>query len=98
MITGKQTIEQYTHANSKAVMVKLENQKTLIRKRIENKGIIAEDIYHKDRLTDFEIASIPSMKAYMWIKQGAWKPKHFNRWLEMVKKSQTVENWTWEHK
>jgi hypothetical protein len=28
MITGKQTIEQYTHANSKAVMVKLDNQNT----------------------------------------------------------------------
>jgi len=63
-------------------MTKQEEQ---IRTRIANKGIWAEDIKHKGRLTDDEIATLPIENVYAWVRQGAWKPKHFNQWLKIMR-------------
>ena len=63
-------------------MTKQEEQ---IRVRIAKKGIYAEDMYHEGRLTDDEIASLDIQKVYSWVRQGAWKPKHFNKWLKVMR-------------
>ena len=57
----------------------------LIRQRIETKGIRAEDIKHKGRLSISEIGSIPESNVFMWIRAGDWKMKDFNKWLEARK-------------
>ena len=56
-----------------------------IRVRIAKKGIYAEDMYHEGRLTDDEIAGLPVEKVYSWVRQGAWKTKHFNKWLKVMR-------------
>lgn len=56
----------------------------LIQARLETKGIRAEDIKHKDRLTDDQIAAIDTVKIYQWIRTGEWKQKGFNRWLKVM--------------
>lgn len=56
----------------------------LIRARIESKGIRAEDIKHKNRLTDDEIAAIPVQHVYEWVRTGQWKHKDFKRWLKVL--------------
>jgi hypothetical protein len=61
-----------------------------IRARIETKGICAKDIYDKDRLTDAEIASITPINVYNWVRQGFWTQKHFNRWLQVTIKSNSI--------
>lgn len=63
-------------------MNKIEEQ---IRVRIAKKGIYAEDIRFKNRLTEDEIAYLPIDKIYMWIRQGAWKQKDFNKWLKTIR-------------
>ena len=60
-------------------------QEELIRVRIAKKGIYAEDIKHVGRLTDDEIAYLPVDKVYMWVRQGAWKTKDFNKWLKVMR-------------
>lgn len=45
----------------------------------------ADDIKHKGRLTDEQIADIPIDKVYMWVRIGAWKPKDFNKWLKVLR-------------
>ena len=57
----------------------------LVRQRIETKGIRAEDIKHKGRLSISEIDSIPESNVFMWIRAGDWKMKDFNKWLEAKK-------------
>ena len=56
-----------------------------IRVRISTKGIYAEDIYHEGRLSNDEIACLPVDKVYSWVRQGAWKQKHFNQWLKVMR-------------
>ena len=63
-------------------MTKQEEQ---IRVRIAKKGIYAEDMYHEGRLTDDEIATLDIDKVYSWVRQGAWKTKHFNKWLKVMR-------------
>ena len=63
-------------------MTKQEEQ---IRTRIAKKGIYAEDIKHKDRLSDEEIATLAIDKVYSWVRQGAWKTKDFNKWLKVMR-------------
>lgn len=57
----------------------------LIRVRIAKKGIYAEDIKHHGRLSEDEIAHLPVEKVYMWLRQGAWKQKDFNKWLKVMR-------------
>ena len=57
----------------------------LIRVRIAKKGIYAEDIRHNGRLSEDEIAYLPVEKVYMWLRQGAWKQKDFNKWLKVMR-------------
>ena len=61
------------------------NQEVQIRCRIANKGIYAEDIKHKCRLSDDEIACLDVGKVYSWVRQGAWKPRDFNKWLKVMR-------------
>jgi len=56
-----------------------------VRVRISKKGIYAEDMYHEGRLSEDEIASLDIEKVYSWVRQGAWKPKHFNKWLKVMR-------------
>lgn len=63
-------------------MSKVEEQ---IRCRIAKKGIYAEDIKHAGRLSDDEIACLSTDKVYAWVRQGAWKPKDFNKWLKVIR-------------
>lgn len=56
-----------------------------IRGRIANKGIYAEDIKHKGRLSDDEIACLDVKKVYSWVRNGAWKTKDFNKWLKVMR-------------
>lgn len=49
--------------------------------RIENGKIRAEDIKHKDRLTQEQIRSISPALAYEWIKSEKWTFKDFKKWL-----------------
>lgn len=65
-------------------MSKLSNEEQ-IRVRINTKGIYAEDIYHEGRLSEDEIANLPIEKVYSWVRQGAWKTKHFNKWLKVMR-------------
>jgi len=60
-------------------------QEELIRVRIAKKGIYAEDIKHVGRLSEDEIACLAVDKVYMWLRQGAWKQKDFNRWLKVMR-------------
>lgn len=50
--------------------------------RIESVGIRADDIKHKDRLTQEQIASISDANAYEWIRVGIWKKRDFLKWLD----------------
>lgn len=63
-------------------MTKQEEQ---VRVRIAKKGIYAEDIYHEGRLSDDEIATLDVAKVYGWVRQGAWRAKHFNKWLKVMR-------------
>ena len=63
---------------------KLSNEEQ-IRVRISNKGIYAEDIYHEGRLSEDEIANLRVEMVYSWGRQGAWKTKHFNKWLKVMR-------------
>ncbi|MCK9369181.1 hypothetical protein M0R04_04520 [Candidatus Dojkabacteria bacterium] len=54
-----------------------------IQKRIETKGIKAEDIKYHGRLSDEQILSISVESAYMWIRTGEWKCKDFKNWLSL---------------
>ena len=36
-------------------------------------------------LTADEIASLDTQKVYSWVRQGAWKTKHFNKWLKVMR-------------
>ena len=60
-------------------------QEELIRVRIAKKGIYADDIKHEGRLSEDEIAYLPIDKVYAWVRQGAWKPKDFNKWLKVMR-------------
>jgi hypothetical protein len=60
-------------------------QQELVRVRISKKGIYAEDIKHVGRLTEDEIACLPVDRVYMWLRQGAWKQKDFNKWLKTMR-------------
>ena len=60
-------------------------QEEQIRMRIARKGIYPEDIKHAGRLTDDEIAYLAVDKVYSWVRQGAWKPKDFNKWLKVMR-------------
>lgn len=60
-------------------------QEELIRVRIAKKGIYAEDIKYVGRLSEDEIACLPVDKVYMWLRQGAWKQKDFNKWLKVMR-------------
>jgi hypothetical protein len=60
-------------------------QEELIRVRIAKKGIYAEDIKHVGRLSEDEIAYLSVDKVYMWLRQGAWKQKDFNKWLKVMR-------------
>jgi len=60
-------------------------QEEQIRCRIANKGIYAEDIKHKGRLSDDEIACLDVGKVYSWVRNGLWKTKDFNRWLKVMR-------------
>ena len=57
----------------------------LVRCRIAKKGIYAEDIKHVGRLSEEEIAYLPVDKVYMWLRQGVWKQKDFNKWLKVMR-------------
>jgi hypothetical protein len=59
--------------------------KELIRCRIAKKGICAEDIKYKDRLTDDEIANLSVDKVHMWVRTGLWKAKDFKKWLKVMR-------------
>lgn len=63
-------------------MTKQEEQ---VRVRIAKKGIYAEDIRHEGRLTEDEIATLEVDKVYSWVRQGAWKPRDFNKWLKVMR-------------
>ena len=63
-------------------MTKQEEQ---VRVRISKKGIYAEDMYHEGRLSEDEIASLDIEKIYSWVRQGAWKQKHFKKWLKTMR-------------
>lgn len=63
-------------------MTKQEEQ---IRVRIARKGIYAEDMYHEGRLSDDEIAGLDVDKVYSWVRQGAWRQKHFQKWLKVMR-------------
>ena len=63
----------------------MNKQEELIRVRIAKKGIYAEDIKYAGRLTDDEIAYLPVDRVYMWLRQGAWKQKDFNKWLKVMR-------------
>lgn len=56
-----------------------------IQARIKNKGIRAEDIKHKDLLSEDQIAAIPVEKVYEWIKTGRWRQQDFKRWLKVMR-------------
>jgi len=56
-----------------------------MRGRIARKGIQANDIKHKDLLTEQEIQFIDFDKVYMWVRTGDWKQKDFKRWLKALK-------------
>jgi hypothetical protein len=56
----------------------------LIEKRIQNKGIKADDIKHPTLLTNDQIASIEVEKIYEWVKTGVWKQKDFKKWLRVM--------------
>jgi hypothetical protein len=60
-------------------------QEELIRVRIAKKGIYAEDIKHVGRLSEDEIAYLSVDKVYMWLRQGVWKQKDFNKWLKVMR-------------
>jgi hypothetical protein len=47
--------------------------------------IAADDIKHKERLTDEQIAAIPVEKVYEWVKTGAWKQRDFKKWLKVLR-------------
>lgn len=53
-------------------------------KPLESK-IKADDIKHKGKLTDDQIASIPHWQVYMWCRVGAWKPRDFEKWLRVMR-------------
>lgn len=55
-----------------------------IRARIDSGKIHCDDIKHKDRLTDDEIARIPTDTVYMWVRVGSWKKKDFDKWLRVM--------------
>jgi hypothetical protein len=57
----------------------------LIQARINTKGIRGEDIRHKDRLTDDQIADIPVERVYAWIRCGSWREKDFKKWLKVMR-------------
>lgn len=63
----------------------MNKQQELIRCRIAKKGIYAEDIKYAGRLTEDEIAYLPVDKVYMWLRQGVWKQKDFNKWLKVMR-------------
>lgn len=63
----------------------MSNHEEQIRSSIANKGIYAEDIKHKDRLTDDEIACLDVSKVYSWVRNGAWNTKDFNKWLRVMR-------------
>lgn len=54
----------------------------LIEERILTKGIKAEDIKHKDRLSSSQIRSIPLANVYMWVRTGEWKQKDLKKWFD----------------
>lgn len=45
----------------------------------------ADDIKHKGRLTDSQIADISIDRVYEWIKTGSWKKKDFETWLRVIR-------------
>ncbi len=47
--------------------------------------IRAEDIKHKGRMTDEQIAEIPVDKVYEWVRIGAWKQRDFVKWLKTIR-------------
>lgn len=53
--------------------------------RIMSKGVRAEDIKHKNLLTEDQIQCIETEKVYTWIKSGQWKQKDFNKWLKAIR-------------
>ena len=55
-----------------------------IRTRIDSGKIYADDIKHKDRLTQDEIANIPVENIFMWVKTGQWKQKDFKKWCQVM--------------
>lgn len=56
-----------------------------LKQRVLTKGIRAHDIKHETLLNDFDIGGIPYETVYMWIKQGKWKQKEFNKWLKALR-------------
>jgi len=42
-------------------------------------------MYHEGRLSEDEIASLDIEKIYSWVRQGAWKQKHFKKWLKTMR-------------
>lgn len=56
-----------------------------VRSRIEKGRIYAEDIKHKNRLTEDEIANIDVKLVYEWVRTGKWKAKDFQRWLRVMR-------------
>jgi hypothetical protein len=56
-----------------------------IRVRIAKKGIHHSDIRHTGLLTDDEIAYLDIEKVYLWVRQGHWKQKDFQKWLKVMR-------------
>jgi hypothetical protein len=44
----------------------------------------ASDIYHA-ATRDEDIANTPIEKVFEWVRIGAWKHKHFKRWLKVIR-------------
>jgi hypothetical protein len=58
-----------------------ETRQQQIKRRIETKGVRFDDIRHPGRLTEEDIACIPANDVFYWIKNGNWKMKDFQKWL-----------------
>lgn len=59
-----------------------ESRYEAMHQRIENDGFRFGDVLTPGLLTKDQIASIPAESVFQWIKEGKWKMKHFQKWLD----------------
>lgn len=55
-----------------------------IRARVESGKFFPDDIKHSGRLTDDEIARMPTDLIYVLITAGLWKKNDFEKWLKVM--------------